>query len=232
MVRHRRTDCSQPAIIFDLDGTLADTLADITYAVNVALSAFDRPSVTPTQMRGWIGEGLGVLLARASGLMDQDVVSAMVDRYRPVYRACMLERTALYSGVADMLDVLDRADTGMCVLSNKPHEFTEPICRALLSHWRFRTCLGHRLESARKPDPAVALRLIEQMGADPSNTVLVGDSTIDIQTAQNAGMKSVAVTWGFGQPAELAGAKPSAIIHQPADLLDWLAGDPSAPQAQ
>jgi len=210
----------RPAIIFDLDGTLADTLDDITDAVNELLGAIGRPLVKTDDMRGLIGEGLPILIQRASGISDSDVIAELVDRYRPVYTSRMLRKTRLYPGIEGLLDALTAADVAMCVLSNKPHVYTLPICDALLSRWPFVRCCGHTDGYQRKPDPTKAVELAGAMGRKPCDTMFVGDSTVDIATARAAGMRSVAVTWGFRRRAELLAAEPDQLIDEPMALVN------------
>jgi len=173
-------------------------------------------------MRGMIGEGLPILIERASGLNDSETIAELVERYRPVYSARMLNRTRLYPGIEPLLDILTDADAAMCVLSNKPHVFTAPICDALLSRWPFVRCCGHVDGWPRKPDPARALDLAQAMDREPRDTVFVGDSSVDIATARAAGMHSVAVTWGFRPRADLVAADPDQLIDEPMELIEWL----------
>ncbi|NOT02218.1 MAG: HAD family hydrolase [Phycisphaerales bacterium] len=208
-----------PAILFDLDGTLIDTLVDITFAVNQVLAEFSFPPVGQQRMRAIIGEGLTTLLQRATGIHDAAVIATMVERYKPIYEGSMLQNTRLYNGVKEMLNAIADRNASMCVLSNKPHLFTEPICAALLSPWPFVRCLGHRDGTPRKPDPTAAWQLASEMNADPSDVFFVGDSAIDIQTARAAGMIPVAVTWGFRDVKELQLAEPAYLLDIPMQLV-------------
>jgi len=205
-------------VIFDLDGTLADTLDDITDAMNEVFVEFGLPAVATTQMRAIIGEGLSVLMTRASHIDDPDLISKLVQRYRPAYDARMLRRTHLYPGVAAMLDALADRGVKMCVLSNKPHEFTTRICDVLLSPWPFVRCAGHREGGARKPEPAVALEMAREMRSVPPGMYFIGDSAIDVQTGRNAGMRTIAVTWGYRDRDELLAADPTHLVDSPEQL--------------
>lgn len=216
----RRDRFARRAVIFDLDGTLADTLDDITDAMNRVLADADRPAVSRGRMRRLIGEGLTPLMRRAAGLDDDGAVAALVERYLPVYRGIMLDKTRLYPGVAGLLDTLVAGGVPMAVLSNKPHPFTAPICERLLAGWPFVACVGHREPYRRKPDPGAALALSGAMERPPHETVLVGDSDVDIDTARNAGMISVAVTWGFGDAEDLRSAGPAHMIDRPEQLVE------------
>jgi len=205
-------------VIFDLDGTLIDTLDDIVSSVNELLLHEHLPPQSCDTIRGMIGEGLHLLLQRASGVEDAQRIAGFVDRYDPFYRARMLDTSRRYDGVATMLDRVAQAGVSMAVLSNKPHEFTAPICAALLSRWRFVTIQGAKDGLPKKPDPTGALRLCDDMQLAPDEVVFVGDSAVDVETARNAGMASVAVTWGFCERGLLEGAAPSHVISHPSEL--------------
>ena len=131
-----------------------------------------------------------------------------------------MQETRLYPGVAALLDELTRRRIPLAVLSNKPHDFTAPICESLLRAWPFVSCRGAGEEKFKKPDPAVALELADRMGRSPSDVLFVGDSSVDVMTARNAGMTSVAVTWGYRDREELAAAGPAFWVDEPADVLN------------
>lgn len=209
-------------IIFDLDGTLINTLDDITHAANQVLTQQGYNTLTAEQMRPHVGAGLADLLAAAADTDDSEIIQKLVEGYRPHYAKCMLEYTHLYAGIADMLTVLNNHNFSLAILSNKPHEFTKPICEHYFANWTFTNFLGHRPDTPRKPDATSALELTEQMQCDPANVVFVGDSDVDIQTAQNANMHSVAVTWGLRDRDHLIAAKPDHIIDAPDQLIALL----------
>jgi len=204
-----------PAVIFDLDGTLADTLDDITDTMNAVFAGAGLAPVTQAGMRALIGEGLSVLIGRASGIDDPARVEELVGRYRPEYGKRMLNRTRLYPGIAAMLDVLAERETKMCVLSNKPHAFTAPMCEALLSGWPFVRWMGHCDGGPRKPDPGGAMALAQVMGIDPAEMYFVGDSAIDVETGRNTGMRTIAVSWGFRERGELQAAGADHLVDSP-----------------
>lgn len=217
-----RGTTAKPGIIFDLDGTLADTLDDITDCMNYVFARIGRPLVSCEQIRGLIGEGLMTLLQRASGIDDTNTITQVVDRYRSVYTERMLRKTRLYPGIEPVLDALTASAIPMCVLSNKPHEYTAPICKALLGRWpfvRFRGCAG---DKTRKPDATIALELAGEMGRQPSEVYFVGDSSIDILTARHAGMIPVAVRWGYRDRDDVATAEPLFYVDEPMQLTELI----------
>lgn len=207
-------------IIFDFDGTLADTLEDITDALNELLSRIDSPRVSSTRIRSLVGDRLPSVLQEAAGIGDDTVIAELVQGFRTVYPKRMLSNTRLYPGVSDMLDSLSVRGIPMCVLSNKPHEYTVPMCEALLNRWPFVRFCGCRGEDTRKPDPTVALELAGEMEVPACDVYFVGDSSTDILTGHNAGMIPVAVTWGYRDQDDLDSARPVHYLHEPCQLPD------------
>ncbi len=206
-------------VIFDLDGTLADTLADLTDAVNVGLRAFgfaERPSC---DVRGWIGEGLPTLCSRAvgpAGHVPIDEMAAIVTRY---YREHRLDKTAPFPGVPGLLDALTERQVPMAILSNKPHEHTGPMAHALFGQWSFVAVQGYREEGWRKPDPRTALGIVARMQLEPGQVMLVGDSATDVNTALNAGLLPVGATWGYRSREELLASGTRHLVDRPEELL-------------
>ncbi|HEY3242298.1 MAG TPA: HAD family hydrolase [Phycisphaerae bacterium] len=212
-----------PGVIFDLDGTLADTLNDITASVNHALAAVGRPPRPRDVIRPMIGEGVRVLLARAAERDDPQLIDRMLPVYRAHYHAHALDQTRLYPGIDEVLNVLVAGGCPLAVLSNKPHDFTVEICRVLLAPWPFVAIDGHREGDARKPDPAAAIALAQRM-ARRHEVFFVGDSGIDVRTALAAGMTPIGVTWGFRSLDEIQAAGAQLIAHAPSDLPRLILG--------
>lgn len=211
-----------PGVIFDLDGTLIDTLDDITDSINAVFEADGQGPVPRERVRELIGEGLVTLLEHASGIDDPKRLAALVEGYGRVYVKRMLTRTRLYPGVAELLNDLAQLDIPMSILSNKPEAFTVPICESLFTRWSFVGFHGSLDKQPRKPDPTQALEMARRMGRTPSNLFFVGDTTTDILTARNAGMTSVAVTWGYRNRSQLSLAEPAHWIDEPSQLTTLL----------
>ena len=206
-------------VIFDLDDTLADTLPDITEAVNEVLRWAGLPTHDAGDYRRWVGHGMRQLLARAIAATGAELTDAMIDRARANYRRMQLNQTRLYDGIPELLDALDRRNVPMAVLTNKPHELAAAMVEALCGSGRFVAVAGDRFDGRQKPDPAEALRLAEAMDLVPADVVLLGDSDVDIRTARNAGMVSVAATWGSRDREALTPLRPDHLIDRPAELL-------------
>jgi len=213
------------ALIFDLDGTLADTLADISDAMNHVLAAHGLPTHPPETYRRLIGEGAqrlarGVLPKEAEG-RAQEILGAFRERY--FAPAHLMARTRPYPGIADTLATLQDARVPMAVLSNKPHEATCRIVEALFSDVTFARVLGDRPGVPRKPDPGTALELCAALATAPGRVGLVGDTHVDMQTARAAGAVAVGVEWGFRGEAELRANGAQHVIAHPRELLALVA---------
>lgn len=206
-------------IIWDLDGTLADTLRDIADAANVALASAGLPPKPTNEYRRLVGSGRRALIQRASGLTDPEAIRRMEQAFDRHYRDHGMDHTRLYDGVGDVLSHFARDGVPMAVLSNKPHEYTMILVEALLGEWRFAGVLGQQDALPRKPDPAAALKLVALMQLPPAQVALVGDAEIDMVTAHRAGLFPIGVTWGFRDGQELEQAGAGKIISRPAELI-------------
>lgn len=206
-------------VIFDLDGTLADTLRDIADAVNSVLASVGLPQHPMDAIRAFVGDGLPELCRRAVPPEHHDRIEQFVPRILEQYRLHDLDHTRLYDGVPELLDALTAQNIPLAVLSNKPDSATKRMVNALCGRWRFVAVEGFRDDASRKPDPRLALEIVSRMDAQPADVWMVGDSQADIATARAAGMVAVANTWGFRDRDVLAAAQPNFLIEKPADLL-------------
>ena len=202
------------AILFDLDGTLVDSLDDIADHLNATLAELGLPTRDRTKVRDWVGHGAAQLVERAVGRPAPDVLA----RFRARYAAAPVVRTQLFPGLAGALDTVSAGGRRLAVISNKPHELTVRIAEQLLARWPFAVVVGHRPGHPLKPDPDVVLAIARELGLDPAACAVVGDSEVDIATAHAAGMPSVAVTWGLRDAAALAAARPDHVVDTAADL--------------
>jgi len=204
------------AIVFDLDGTLVDSLDDITGHLNSALVEAGFPARSRDEVRGWVGHGAGQLVACA--VVQADRVPDVLARFRTHYRAAPYGRTHVYAGLELVLDALVGRGHVLGVLSNKPHELVVQIADRLLARWPFVAVAGEREGRPRKPDPNSVLALVDELGVPPSRCAFVGDSEIDVATARAAGMPAVAVTWGLRDAAVLVAAGADFLVSTPAAL--------------
>lgn len=208
------------AAIFDLDGTLVDSLGDIHAALVRALAERD-PSAPPPDretVRGWVGGGARQLVAQAVPAVKVDAVLA---RFRVHYAAAPVVHTACYAGIDAALDRLAaRPGLALAILSNKPHELVVEIAARLLARWPFRAIVGARVGVPLKPDPAAAIALARTLEIAPAACAYVGDAGSDVVTARAAGMIPIAVAWGYRPRAELVAAGAAQVIDDPRALAD------------
>jgi phosphoglycolate phosphatase len=213
------------AVIFDLDGTLLDTLEDIAVSANSVLRSLDYEGHSVAAFRSFIGSGVDVLFERAlpaAAAADRRLIDLAVERFRVVYADGWHINSRPYAGIAALLDKLCERDVALAVLSNKPHEFAVQCVAHLLGDWHFEIVLGHDAALPAKPDPQGALRIAATLGIEPAAIRFVGDSGIDMETARAAGMQGVGVTWGFQPESELRRSGATWLIDRPEQLLELL----------
>jgi phosphoglycolate phosphatase len=204
--------------VFDLDGTLVDSVEDLHASVNHALAAIGLPPRSVAEVRTFVGEGARVLLAKAVAPRDELLEPALA-AWRPHYAAHCLDRTLPYPGIGPLLAGAGRT---LAVLTNKPGEMSRKILDGLGLLQRFAVVIGGD-EAPRKPDPTGLLEIVARVGAAPSETVLIGDSRHDVETARRAGVPVVAVTWGLGTREDLVLAGATVFADTAAELAPWVA---------
>jgi len=208
-------------VIFDLDGTLIDSKDDLACAVNVALRSLSLEAKNPADLYGYIGSGARVLVEKALGPENSRLLEEAVDLFLDYYRRHLLDRTRPYPGVMELLAELSRKGLRVTLLTNKPADLTEKIIEGLGLRRTFSAVVAGDTLPMKKPDPSGALHLCRVVGAQAHQSIVVGDSAIDVETAKAAGAKSCGVTWGFGG-AKVAQARPDYLIHAPSELLPLL----------
>ena len=212
------------AILFDLDGTLLDTLEDLATAANRALGTLGLPAHPTDAYRVFVGDGLRTLAERILPGEQRSAaqVDALVAAFEREYSRTWNERTAPYAGVPEMLDRLTAGGYRLSVLSNKPDAFTRLCVEQLLPHWTFAPLYGQRPGVPKKPDPAAALAIAAELGLDPAEVLYLGDTATDMHTARAAGMEAVGVLWGFRSADELRAAGARHLITHPGELAPLL----------
>lgn len=207
------------AILFDLDGTLADTLDDIAASMNWAL---ERNALDPhpaDAYRELVGEGVSRLVERAIPAGRQDLHEAVLEDLRAHYTEHMLDRTAPYPGVPEMLDAIATRGLPMAILSNKPEPATRWMVDRLFPAWPFAYVAGERPGMPHKPDPRPATEIARGLGVDPARVLYLGDTRTDMETAVAAGMFGVGALWGFRDEAELRAHGASEVVEHPRDVV-------------
>jgi phosphoglycolate phosphatase len=208
------------AVIFDLDGTLLDTLSDIGDAANRVLDALGYSQHRLDDYRQFVGSGVRMLFARAlpEGAADEATVTRCAERFQVEYARHWNVATRPYEGVAEMLDRVLQRGVKMAVLSNKPDDFTRRCVQYYLAAWPLAPVLGQREGIARKPDPAGVLEILDHWQIPAQQCLYLGDSDIDMQTATAAGVLPIGATWGFRTADELIRSGARHLIHQPTEL--------------
>lgn len=213
------------ACIFDLDGTLTDTLESLTYSVNETLKEMDLSPITDKECGSFVGNGAKVLMEcslRAAGEENLDRLNEAMERYGRIFDANCTYHVTPYDGIGEMLRRLKESGIRLGVLSNKPHQQTVKVVREIFGEDIFDCVQGQQETVARKPDPAGVFRLMEKMQVTGEECLYVGDSEVDIRTGRNAGVKTVSVTWGFRTREELEAAEARTIIDIPGELLQYV----------
>jgi phosphoglycolate phosphatase len=212
------------AILFDLDGTLLDTLEDLSNAANRALARKGFPIHDVDTYRYLVGDGAVMLISRAlpEDKRNADTIRVCVQAFREEYSRSWNVKTKVYDGVAEMLDALVAYGLKMAVLSNKPDDFTKRCVSEFLSNWTFDMILGQIDSLPPKPDPSGAREIAKRLNVPPLNFIYLGDTAIDMKTAVAAGMFPVGALWGFRTGKELRENGAQALIKKPQELIDLL----------
>jgi len=221
MARNADASMTPPRpVIFDLDGTLLDTLLDIANAANDCLVEEGAPIHTPDAYRFFVGEGVQVLMGRVlpEDRRDAETIARCVARFGQAYERRWREHSAPYPRVERLLDELRSRDAPTAVLSNKPQDFTRKCTDFFFPGYPFRVVFGARPGVPRKPAPDGATEIGHILGTEPNKIVYVGDSSVDMRTAVAAGMFPVGVSWGFRPRMELIAAGAAVIIDDPLEL--------------
>jgi phosphoglycolate phosphatase len=212
------------AILFDLDGTLLDTLADIACAANAGLKELGFPTHPIESYRRFVGDGAGCLARRVMPEDHQD--DETVERCREIiaaeYAKCWADNTKLYPGVSELLAELHERGIPMAVLSNKPHDSTRTVVEGYFPDHYFKVVRGSLPSVPIKPDPAGALLIAEELDIPPGRFVYLGDTDTDMRTAVAAGMFPAGALWGFRTAEELAANGAKALLKKPQELLNLL----------
>lgn len=190
-------------VIFDLDGTLLNTLDDLMNSVNFALREFSFPERSRDEIRAFIGNGVIKLMERSTpDSTDPVTQEKCFNTFRKHYLSHMADNTAPYEGIVFLLEKLKEEGISTSVVSNKLHSAVVGLCEDYFPSL-IEIPLGVSEESERKPSPLNVYRVMEKLSCDKENTIYVGDSNVDVETAHNASLKCIGVTWGFRDKDEL-----------------------------
>ena len=209
------------AIIFDLDGTLIDSLEDIAVCMNQVLEELNIPSHKIEDYKYFVGGGISILVDNALDKnTDEETKELVTNRFKVVYDQKLHEKTKPYEGIYELLDELVKLDFKIGILSNKPHEFTIEYAKNLFSKYNMQEIHGQKKEIPKKPDPIAAINIAKSFNTPCEEVYFVGDTMVDMQTAVNAKMIGIGVLWGFRDKDELTSNGATFVVEHPLDILD------------
>ena len=213
------------AVIFDLDGTLLNTLGDLRAATNHALEVRGLPPHSMEEIRQFIGNGIRLLICRAmpEGTPEAEIDAAL-DDFKAYYAAHIHDRTVPYDGIPQLLTALRKRGIKVAVLSNKIDSASQQLIEYFFPG-KTDVVFGEHVGVPRKPDPTSCRMVMQQLGVQPEQVLYVGDSGTDMQTAKNAGLYAVGVTWGFRSKEVLLEYGAYVLVHRPEQILQILDSD-------
>ena len=211
------------AVIFDLDGTLLDTLEDLADSMNAVLLDRGFPTHPLEAYRYFVGEGVEKLVCRAlpDAMATDEFVLTCVEAMEAEYGRRWANKTMAYPGIPPLLDTLTNLEIPMAVLSNKPEKFTRLAVSEFLKRWPFYSVSGARPDLPKKPDPSGALAIAADLAVETHRCLYLGDTATDMRTATRAGMYAVGATWGFRPRDELLAAGARSLADDPLDILEF-----------
>ena len=211
-------------VIFDLDGTLLDTIADLAESTNHALKQLGYPTHDVETIRTFVGNGINKLFERALPLQEQteENVRLMRSHFVPYYDAHNADLSSPYPGIVHLLEDLQEKGIMIAVASNKYQEATVKLVKHYFPTINFIEILGQREGINVKPDPSIVFDILQKANVNKEEVLYVGDSGVDMQTAINAGVDAVGVTWGFRPRTELEGFQPMGLIDKAEELLGFI----------
>ena len=213
------------AVIFDLDGTLLDSLTDLANTLNCVFEKNGFPLHSHEKIRYLIGYGMSELVRRALPAESRnmrDLFERLKQEMQEHYAVSWKDNTRPYPGIDELLDWLQASPIKTGVLSNKPDRFTKLCVETLLQDWKFDCVMGHRDGLSHKPDPQGALLMAKEMGVDPSGILYAGDTEVDMLTARAAGMYPLGVLWGFRTKKELLESGAEKLAEKPQEIIELL----------
>lgn len=213
-------------VVFDLDGTLLDTLNDLANSVNYALAKHNLPTRTIPEVRRFLGNGIRYLMKKSVGdnMQDDCEFEPVFQSFRSHYVEHCLDTTQPYPGIMPLLKALKQRGIKMAIVSNKLHPAVQELAHRFFEGY-ISSAVGESLTVRRKPNPDAVLAALNELGSTPNNAIYVGDSEVDLETSKNAGLRCALVTWGFRDESFLRSlplATNTQFIHHPDELLKLL----------
>ena len=213
---------NKKTLIFDMDGTLIDSLEDIALCMNEVLKSLNLPTHKINDYKYFVGGGVDILVENALDKNTSTEIKEKVTKeFKKIYDQEVHNNTKPYEGVYDLLDSL-KDNYNLAILSNKPHEFTLAYAQKFFSMYDFKEIHGQKKEIAKKPDPIAALNIAKSLETNVQDCYFIGDTKVDMQTSRNANMIGIGVLWGFRDESELRDNGADFIVEKPVDILDIL----------
>ncbi|MCT7517515.1 HAD family hydrolase [Aliarcobacter cryaerophilus] len=206
-------------VIFDLDGTLLDSIEDIASSMNKVLESLQLPTHKIEDYKHFVGGGVDILVENALSNQSKEIKDEVIKRFKIEYDGKLHSKTLPYDGIYELLDELKKLDINLGVLSNKPHEFTVSYVNHFFKNYNFKEIHGQKKDVPKKPDPKAALDIVKCLDSSCENTYFIGDTKIDMQTAKSANMTAIGVLWGFRDEKELRDFGADFIVSNPLEIL-------------
>ena len=206
-------------VIFDLDGTLLDSIEDIASSMNKVLESLQLPTHKIEDYKHFVGGGVDILVENALNNQSKEIKDEVIKRFKIEYDGKLHSKTLPYDGIYELLDELKKLDINLAVLSNKPHEFTVSYVNHFFKNYNFKEIHGQKKDVPKKPDPKAALNIVKCLDSSCENTYFIGDTKIDMQTAKSANMTAIGVLWGFRDEKELRDFGADLIVSNPLEIL-------------
>ncbi|MCK9295386.1 MAG: HAD family hydrolase [Desulfobulbaceae bacterium] len=212
------------AIIFDLDGTLLNTLEDLADSMNRVLVRMGFPTHPAAAYKYFVGDGIEILASRVlpDAQQNKQTIQRCVEEMKREYGAHWRDKTCPYNGVNDMLHALTERNLRLNILSNKPDALTQLTVSAFFPSYSFDIVTGAKKEIPKKPDPTSALHIVKALNLSRDQFLYLGDTNTDMETARNAGIFSLGALWGFRTASELRTSGAQALLEQPLDILQHI----------
>ncbi|RBQ25860.1 MULTISPECIES: HAD family hydrolase [Arcobacteraceae] len=207
-------------VIFDLDGTLLDSIEDIAVSMNKVLESLNLPMHDIKDYKYFVGSGVDVLVENALGKFSKEIKDEAIKRFKIEYDGKLHSKTIPYEGIYELLDELKKLNYNLAVLSNKPHEFTVSYVNHFFKDYGFKEVHGQKDNVPKKPNPQAAIEIAKSLNAPCEKVFFVGDTKVDMQTAKSANMLAIGVLWGFRDEQELREFGADFIVKTPLEIVN------------
>lgn len=209
-------------IIFDLDGTLLDTLGDLTTAVNLTTAFYHLPALTQAEVKNNIGNGFVVTITKSCPGLEVEEIPKAVERFKAYYATCFLNESNAYPGIDELLLTLKEKDIKLAVVSNKVQSYVKQLVISRFPTIPFELVYGETDQHLKKPNPQGLIEACQAMGLSPQEVLMIGDSKADIESALALKMPMSAVSWGFSREEDLRRWGAQSLYHSAQEVLDAL----------